>query len=122
MAEPARLIARAPIGSPPWHPRQLWTARQVPIVEDTPPAPANPQGASKLMVERILADFGPDCGQSHCATATPAVKTLRMHMSPPSANCSLALRQRVQAWHGRGYSVMEVLRAIERESGARLPP
>lgn len=30
----------------------------VPIHEDTPPSPVNPYGASKLMVERILADYG----------------------------------------------------------------
>ena len=35
---------------------------QVPIVEDTPPDPINPYGASKLMVERILADFRPAYG------------------------------------------------------------
>src|SRR5262245_51329324 len=31
---------------------------QVPIREDTPQRPINPYGASKLMVERMLADFG----------------------------------------------------------------
>ena len=31
---------------------------RVPITEDTPQAPINPYGASKLMVERILADYG----------------------------------------------------------------
>src|SRR5277367_1084856 len=35
---------------------------QVPIVEDTRPDPINPYGASKLMVERILADFRPAYG------------------------------------------------------------
>jgi UDP-arabinose 4-epimerase len=30
---------------------------QVPILEETPPDPINPYGASKLMVERILTDF-----------------------------------------------------------------
>lgn len=30
---------------------------QVPIVEETPQAPINPYGASKLMIERMLADF-----------------------------------------------------------------
>ena len=30
----------------------------VPIAEDTPPRPINPYGASKLMAERILTDFG----------------------------------------------------------------
>ena len=35
---------------------------QVPIVEDTRPDPVNPYGASKLMVERILADFRPAYG------------------------------------------------------------
>jgi UDP-arabinose 4-epimerase len=35
---------------------------RVPIVEDTPRDPVNPYGASKLMVERILADFRPAYG------------------------------------------------------------
>ena len=35
---------------------------QVPISEETPPDPINPYGASKLMVERILADFRPAYG------------------------------------------------------------
>lgn len=35
---------------------------RVPISEDTPPDPINPYGASKLMVERILADFRPAYG------------------------------------------------------------
>jgi UDP-arabinose 4-epimerase len=32
--------------------------QQNPITEDTPQRPINPYGASKLMIERILADFG----------------------------------------------------------------
>lgn len=36
--------------------------RNVPITEDTRPEPINPYGASKLMVERILADFRPAYG------------------------------------------------------------
>lgn len=36
--------------------------QQVPIREDTRPDPINPYGASKLMVERILADFRPAYG------------------------------------------------------------
>jgi UDP-arabinose 4-epimerase len=35
---------------------------RVPIVEETPRDPVNPYGASKLMVERILADFRPAYG------------------------------------------------------------
>ena len=31
---------------------------RLPIIEDTPQRPINPYGASKLMVERMLADFG----------------------------------------------------------------
>lgn len=31
---------------------------QVPVREDTPQSPINPYGASKLMVERVLADYG----------------------------------------------------------------
>lgn len=34
------------------------TPDQLPIVEETPQRPINPYGASKLMVERMLADFG----------------------------------------------------------------
>ena len=35
---------------------------RVPIAEDTPQSPINPYGASKLMVERILADYGAGYG------------------------------------------------------------
>jgi UDP-glucose-4-epimerase GalE len=35
---------------------------RVPIVEETPRDPVNPYGASKLMVERVLADFRPAYG------------------------------------------------------------
>jgi UDP-arabinose 4-epimerase len=35
---------------------------RLPLVEDHPQAPINPYGASKLMVERLLADFGPAHG------------------------------------------------------------
>jgi UDP-glucose 4-epimerase len=35
----------------------------MPIPEDTPPAPINPYGASKLMAERILTDIAAACGQ-----------------------------------------------------------
>lgn len=33
--------------------------KQVPIIETTPANPVNPYGASKYMVERVLADYGP---------------------------------------------------------------
>jgi UDP-arabinose 4-epimerase len=36
---------------------------RLPICEDTPQHPVNPYGASKLMVERILSDFGSAHGQ-----------------------------------------------------------
>jgi UDP-glucose 4-epimerase len=35
---------------------------QLPILEDSPTLPINPYGASKLMVERILADYGASYG------------------------------------------------------------
>ena len=40
---------------------------RLPIREDTPQAPINPYGASKLMVERILADFGTAYGMKSVA-------------------------------------------------------
>ena len=36
--------------------------KQLPIIEETPREPINPYGASKMMVERILADFRPAYG------------------------------------------------------------
>jgi UDP-arabinose 4-epimerase len=39
----------------------------VPIAEDAPKAPINPYGASKLMVERMLADFAPAYGLNSVA-------------------------------------------------------
>ncbi len=40
---------------------------RTPIAEDTPPRPINPYGASKLMVERILDDYGMAYGLRHVA-------------------------------------------------------
>jgi UDP-glucose 4-epimerase len=80
---------------------------QVPIVEDTRPDPVNPYGASKLMVERILADFRPAyglrsmvlryfnaCGAER-RTAPPSAITYTsltwlMRMSPRWSSCSAA--------------------------------
>lgn len=39
----------------------------LPIVESAPQAPINPYGASKLMVERMIADFGAAYGLRGCA-------------------------------------------------------
>lgn len=43
------------------------TPPRMPIVETTPPAPINPYGASKLMLERMLADFDAAHGQTFVA-------------------------------------------------------
>jgi UDP-glucose 4-epimerase/UDP-arabinose 4-epimerase len=150
---------------------------QVPIVEDTRPDPVNPYGASKLMVERILADFRPAYGLRSIALryfnacgADPdneigelrdpethliprAMMALQGHISDFAvfgadfetpdgtatrdyihvadlADAHVAALGQLLAGSpgsafnlgtGRGYSVMEVLHAIEREAGERLP-
>jgi UDP-glucose 4-epimerase/UDP-arabinose 4-epimerase len=150
---------------------------QVPIAEDTPPDPINPYGASKLMVERILADFRPAyglrsialryfnaCGadpdaeigelrdpethliprammalQGHIADFavfgtdfdTPDGTAIRDYIHVADlADAHVAAVERLLAGSaggafnlgtGRGYSVLEVLRAIEREAGEVLP-
>jgi UDP-arabinose 4-epimerase len=150
---------------------------RVPIVEDTPPDPVNPYGASKLMVERILADFRPAyglrsialryfnaCGadpdneigelrdpethliprammalQGHISDfavfgtdfETPDGTAIRdyVHVADLADAHVAALRQLLEGkpggvfnlGTGRGYSVNEVLHAIERETGERLP-
>jgi UDP-arabinose 4-epimerase len=43
------------------------TPDRMPIAEDTPPRPINPYGASKLMVERVLDDYGMAYGLRHMA-------------------------------------------------------
>jgi UDP-arabinose 4-epimerase len=150
---------------------------QVPIVEDTRPDPVNPYGASKLMVERILADFRPAyglrsialryfnaCGadpdneigelrdpethliprammalQGHISDfavfgtdfETPDGTAIRdyVHVADLADAHVAALGQLLSGFSGsvfnlgtgRGYSVREVLHAIEREAGERLP-
>ena len=150
---------------------------RVPIVEDTPPNPVNPYGASKLMVERILADFRPAyglrpialryfnaCGadpdneigelrdpethliprammalQGHIPDfavfgtdfETPDGTAIRDYVHVADlADAHVAALRRLLAGApggvfnlgtGRGYSVMEVLHAIEREAGEQLP-
>lgn len=150
---------------------------QVPIVEDTQPDPVNPYGASKLMVERILADFRPAyglrpialryfnaCGadpdneigelrdpethliprammalQGHIPDfavfgtdfETPDGTAIRDYVHVADlADAHVAALGRLLAGApggvfnlgtGRGYSVREVLHAIEREAGEQLP-
>lgn len=150
---------------------------QVPIVEDTRPDPINPYGASKLMVERILADFRPAyglrsialryfnaCGadpdaeigelrdpethliprammalQGHIGDFavfgtdfdTPDGTAIRdyIHVADLADAHVAALRLLLSGspggvfnlGTGSGYSVKEVLQAIEREAGERLP-
>lgn len=148
-----------------------------PIRETTPPDPINPYGASKLMAERVLRDFGAAYGLRSVAlryfnacgaSAGGAVGELRdpeTHLIP---RAMLALRGHVDDFAvfgadfdtpdgtavrdyvhvsdladahvralrllhdghaggafnlgtGRGHSVAEVLEAIERETGERLP-
>ena len=150
---------------------------QVPIVEDTPPAPINPYGASKLMVECILSDFRPAYGLRSIALryfnacgADPdneigelrdpethliprAMMALQGHIDDFAVfgtdfdtSDGTAIRDYVHVADladahvaaleqllggspggvfnlgtGRGYSVQEVLQAIEQEAGERLP-
>jgi UDP-arabinose 4-epimerase len=150
---------------------------RVPIAEDTPRDPVNPYGASKLMVERILADFRPAyglrsialryfnaCGadpdnevgelrnpethliprammglQGHISDfavfgtdfETPDGTAIRdyIHVADLADAHVAAVTQLLAGTPGgvfnlgtgRGYSVMEVLQAIEREAGERLP-
>lgn len=150
---------------------------QVPIREETPPDPINPYGASKLMVERILADFRPAyglrsvalryfnaCGadsdgeigelrdpethliprammalQGHIGDfavfgtdfATPDGTPIRDYIHVADlADAHVAALGKLLAGGpggvfnlgtGHGYSVLEVLHAIERETGERLP-
>jgi UDP-glucose 4-epimerase/UDP-arabinose 4-epimerase len=150
---------------------------QVPIVEDTPPAPINPYGASKLMVERILSDFRSAYGMRSIALryfnacgADPdneigELRAPETHLIPRAMMAlqghiddfavfgtdfdtpdGTAVRDYVHVADladahvtalgqllggspggvfnlgtGRGYSVKEVLQAIEQETGERLP-
>ena len=150
---------------------------QLPIVEATRPDPISPYGASKLMVERILADFGRAyglrsialryfnaCGadpdgeigelrdpethliprammalQGHISDfavfgadfETPDGTAIRdyIHVADLAAAHVAALRQLLAGapggvfnlGTGQGHSVLEVLHAIERAAGERLP-
>ena len=150
---------------------------QVPIMEDTPPDPINPYGASKLMVERILSDFRPAYGLRSIALRyfnacgadpdneigelrdpethliprammalqghiddfavfgkdfeTPDGTAIRdyVHVADLADAHVAALEQLLgespggvfNLGSGRGYSVKEVLQAIELETGERLP-
>lgn len=150
---------------------------RLPIVEETPRDPINPYGSSKLMVERILADFQTAYGLGSIALryfnacgADPdgeigelrdpethliprAMMALQGHVSDFAvfgadfqtpdgtairdyihvtdlANAHVAALARLLAGSpggvfnlgtGHGHSVLDVLRAIERETGERLP-
>jgi UDP-glucose 4-epimerase/UDP-arabinose 4-epimerase len=150
---------------------------RVPIIENTRPSPINPYGASKLMVERILADFriaynlrsialryfnacGADPDVEIGELRDPethliprAMMALQGHLSDfevfgtdfdtpdgtairdyvhvtDLADAHIAALQNLLAGApggtfnlgtGRGYSVKDVLHAIEEETGERLP-
>ncbi len=151
--------------------------REVPIVEETPPDPINPYGASKMMAERILADFGPAYGLRSIAlryfnacgadsiTEIGELRDPETHLIPRAmmalqghipdfsvfgtnfetpdgtairdyihvadlADAHVSALEQLLAGKpggvfnlgtGRGYSVREVLNAIEHETGERLP-
>ena len=150
---------------------------QVPIVEDTRPDPVNPYGASKLMVERVLADFRPAYGLRSVAlryfnacgadpdTEIGELRDPETHLIPRAMMAlqghisdfavfgtdfdtpdGTAIRDYIHVADladahvsalrlllsgapggafnlgtGQGYSVLDVLRAIERETGEKLP-
>jgi UDP-arabinose 4-epimerase len=149
----------------------------VPICEDTTQRPINPYGASKLMVERMLADFAgahamrsvalryfnaagadPDneIGEDHepethliplvldaASGRRPAITVFGTDYDTPDGTCvrdyihvsdladahvralaGLEGGEPVQAYNlgnGRGFSVREVIAAVERVTGARVP-
>ncbi len=148
-----------------------------PVDETAPTSPINPYGASKLMVERALADVGSATGFPYLAlryfNVAGADPELRAGQAPGGANhlirvaCDAALgrRDRIPVYgtdyptrdgtcvrdfvhvsdlaaahvaalghllagrpsavlncgYGRGFSVREVIAAVERASGRRLP-
>lgn len=149
----------------------------VPISEDHPTDPINPYGASKLMVERILVDYGAAYGMRHVSlryfNAAGADRDGEIgechdpetHLIPRVIQAALGERDHVDVngtdyptddgtavrdyihvedladahvralthllgagpsvtlnlGTGRGYSVLEVIRAVERHSGAPVP-
>jgi UDP-arabinose 4-epimerase len=149
----------------------------LPIIEETPQRPINPYGASKLMVERMLADFGaahglrsialryfnaagadPDneIGEDHnpethlIPLVLDAASGRRSHITvfgadydTPDGTCvrdyihvtdladaHVKSLQALENGHrsdvynlgnGRGFSVLEVIRAVEHASGLDVP-
>jgi UDP-arabinose 4-epimerase len=150
---------------------------RLPITEDTPQRPINPYGASKLMAERMLADFGaahglryivlryfnaagadPDCeiGEDHDPethlipfvldaasgrrphitvfgtdydTADGTCVRDYIHVSDLASAHIMALQalergtpsDAYNLGNGRGFSVLEVIRAVERATGIEVP-
>ena len=150
---------------------------RLPIAEDDPQAPINPYGSSKLMVERILADFDRAHGLRsvalryfNAAGADPdgeigECHEPETHAIPLAIEAALGRRQRFQVFGtdyptpdgtairdyvhvsdladahvraleylvaggsstafnlgtGRGHSVLEVVAAVEAETGRRVP-
>ena len=64
---------------------------EVPIGEDTPQAPINPYGASKLMVERLMADFAMAYGLRLCVL-TLLQRRRRRPRQPRSASADWSRR------------------------------
>lgn len=153
------------------------TPDRLPITEDTPQCPVNPYGASKLMVERMLGDFGaahglrsialryfnaagadPDneIGEDHdpethlLPLALDAASGRRPHITifgtdydtadgtcvrdyihvTDLADAHVKALQALEGGHrsdvynlgnGRGFSVLEVVRAVQLATGLKVP-
>lgn len=86
------------------------TPLAMPISEDTPPRPINPYGASKLMAERILADYSAAHGLRHAALryfnaagADPdgeigEARDVETHLLPLALDAALGRRPAVQVF------------------------